>query len=153
MKKLFLLTIMFFMCASLCHAAGSVDTDNKIMNRTRVIVWEWTSDASGDVSGEGTVVIPGGHISFFASIPQSGVTDNFDVTVKATRTIDNGNSYEIADVLSGQGANLSNSTDGEPIALSTPCTVGPQTTLELVVANAGNAQSGTFVLTVWEERR
>lgn len=133
--------------------AGSAVVENKIINRSRTITWEWTSDASGDVSSVDSVVVPGGTASFFHSVPGAGVTDEFDVTVKATRTLDSGNSYSVTDILSGDGANLSNSTDGEGIPLSVPFTLGHQTTLELVIANAGNAKSGTFVLTIWEERR
>lgn len=133
--------------------AGSAVVENKIINRTRTITWEWTSDASGDVSDVGSVVVPGGTVSFLASVPGSGVTDAFDVTIKATRTLESGNSMVIADVLSGDGADLSNSTDGQGVILSTPFTLGHQTTLEPVIAAAGNAKSGTLQLTVWEERR
>lgn len=117
----------------------------------RTIVWKWTSDASGAVSGVGQLHIPGGSIHSFWSVPESGVTDDFDVTVPGKFVLKNGDVISVADFLHGTGANLSNSTDGEIKNVDVVLPVGYNTEIYPVVANAGNATSGYFILFIWQE--
>ena len=132
--------------------AGSVTKHNVYANRIRSLVYEWTCDASGDVSGSTTEVnLPGGSLYTFLSVPKSGVTDAFDVTMSAKMTLPNGNTVTVADVLGGQGGNLSNSTNGEWEFLNTPFPMMFDTRLALTIANAGNAQSGTLIFFIRDD--
>lgn len=105
----------------------------------------WTSDASGDATVTTERLF--GTLIGVAFIPSGSAapTANYDVTL----TDDNG-----VDVLSGQGANLSNATatrvvPGVPFKDGTTTSIAPvviNDTLDLAVANAGNAKGGTVVL-------
>lgn len=135
-------------------AAGSVTmTDQNLVDKAqfpcRKILLAWTSDASGNVSGTLTPVISG-TLARVVFIPGSGGTQPsslYDVTLLDESGVD---------VLGGQGANLSNSTvaqvaPGCPLKDGTTVsTTAPQMDdrLELQVANAGNAKTGTVVLYV-----
>ena len=131
---------------------GSVIKENVYANRIRMIVFEWTSDASGDVSGpEAEVNIPGGSLYAMLAVPKSGVTDNYDVTVSMRKNFQTCTAITIADILGGDGANLSNSTNGQLVLMGKPVPLLPDARLSLVVANAGDAQSGTIVLVIWDE--
>jgi hypothetical protein len=149
---------LLFLCyVSLAYAAGSVKLTSFVSAKgvVQAIVWAWTSDGSGDVSGNDTFTVQGNvKIYGFATDPESGVSADYDIVVPAsiiiptesgTRTI------EWADVLGGDGADCSNSTDGTVAALTTTFTVVDGTTLDLDISNAGNATSGTFVLFFSEE--
>lgn len=108
----------------------------------------WTSDASGNVSAN-SVTLPPGMLVQVAFIPGAGgvqPTDLYDVTM----TCDDHSSVNVLDGGSGTsvGADLSqtNSTHKTPMAAS-----GVRQWLHgggytLVVANAGNAKSGTVDL-------
>ena len=125
---------------------AAVGTNTITYNRAK-ITFAWTSDASGAVSGTLTGPLQG-VIARVVFIPgTSGVqpTNAYDVTLL------DGNGF---DVLAGNGANLSNVTTTQVVPACsitdgvTP-TVTPiyiSDTLELQVANAGNAKSGTLVL-------
>lgn len=106
----------------------------------------WTSDASGDVSGTQTAYLSG-VIARVAFVPGSGgsaPTNLYDVTLLDESGLD---------VLAGQGANLTTSASavvpGVPLKDGTTTSVHPchiDDKLELRVANAGNAKSGTVIL-------
>ena len=131
---------------------GSVTKHNVYFNKIRSLVYQWTVDASGDMSGTITEVnLPGGTLYNFISVPGAGVTDAFDVTLSAKMTLPNGNTVTIADVLGGQGANLSNSVNGAWAALSEPFPVMYDTRFALTVDNAGDAKSGTLIFFFWDE--
>lgn len=131
--------------------AGSATLFNDYWGRIRTVVWQWTCDSSGNVSDVGILNLPGGTIHAFMSVPDSGVTDQFDLVVPIKILLPNGSSVSIADVLDGEGANLSNSTDGEWINLSNPFPLPYNSEVKITISNAGNAQSGTLFLHVWEE--
>lgn len=103
----------------------------------------WTSDASGNVSGDSFPIKFGGLLQAKFVPGTSGVqpTDQYDVVV---------NDADGVDVLRGAGANLSNSAG----SYSTPVNNAPVLFLEAqtlypVVSNAGNAKSGTIILYQW----
>lgn len=125
--------------------AGSFTDDFSSGKNTRIEL-EWTSDASGDVSGD-TVKIDGTILRVvFDPDGTDAPTANYDVTLTA----------DGLDLLAGQGANLSATvtshvspgvafTDGTttsvlPIDVNAAC--------ELVVANAGNAKKGKVIIYV-----
>jgi hypothetical protein len=117
-----------------------------IVNR---IALAWTSDASGNVSGNPTTTIFGTilKVEFVPGTGGSAPTALYDVTLLNLSGLD---------VLAGQGADLSATVanavcPGVPFKDGTttgtvPCVVAE--ILSLVVANAGNLKSGTVVLYV-----
>jgi hypothetical protein len=132
--------------------AGSVDIiSNDRTDRVRTIILKWTSDASGNVSDVGGVSLPGGTLYAFSQLPGAGVTNEFDLTVPCEIILADGNTITFADALGGEGADLSNSTDGAAVMLSTQFAIPYNAMLELSISNAGNAKSGYIILFVWEE--
>lgn len=152
---LFLIIIVFALfSANVAGAVGSafftIDTEGKVY----MLRMAWTADASGDVT-EKTVTVPEGTVYAFAHDPENGVTDDYDVTVGMSYSLKIASAgtlrtVEWADILSGDGANLSNSEDGAVVSLTTPFSI-PESTLTFTVDNAGNATSGTFILYIWRE--
>lgn len=105
-------------------------------------VYAWTSDSMGDVSGDSTTIVsPGGYLVKVETQPGTGgtmPTDNYDVTLKDTRSID---------ILDGLGANRDNAAPDGPI--TNPgggLWTDPGEGLQLVVANAGSAKTGQISL-------
>lgn len=115
----------------------------------RKITLAWTSTAGGAVSGTLTNYISGiiARVVFVPGSAGSQPSDLYD----ATLLDENG-----LDVLAGQGANLSNATTthilpGVPFKDGTTTSTAPcwlDDKLELQIANAGNAKSGTVILYV-----
>lgn len=100
----------------------------------------WTSDAAGAVNGN-TLAIRTGRIIKAEIVPASGgtqPTDLYDLELQDGRDVD---------LLAGAGANQSNAA--AEIALFNPPLYVDDASLELVVANAGNAKGGTVL--VWVE--
>jgi len=125
--------------------AGSVSISKQLHRTVSKVTLDWTSDASGDVSGTHTVYLSG-QIERVCFIPDSGgtqPTDQYDVTLED----DNG-----LDVLQGLGANLSNATATDVVPVVTDGNAGNASPtaiddkLELKVANAGNAKGGKVIL-------
>lgn len=101
---------------------------------------DWLSDSSGDVSGNTQAMdIKRGYIRQVEFVPDSGGTqpsDAYDATFINTESVD---------FLQGFGANLSNSAS-KLILFDPPIYYDATYKLDLVIANAGNAKGGTFVL-------
>lgn len=100
----------------------------------------WTSDASGNVNAQPAFGINGKILALITD-PVDGPTDDYDVTIL--------NEFGL-DVLQGLGVNRdTTTTEIANIVVSGttihPPAAGPHT---LVVANAGNAKSGTMCLLV-----
>lgn len=96
----------------------------------------WTSSAGGAVSGNPFAVH--GTLAQVRVVPNTGATqpsDQYDMTLVDANSID---------VLDGEGANLSNSTGD--IFLCDPL-IFVDTSLDLVIAAAGSAKTGT--VEVW----
>jgi hypothetical protein len=102
----------------------------------------WTSDASGNVSGNAFAVKPGVLIQL-KFVPNGGgtaPTDLYDITLVDTDSVD---------VIGGAGANLSATVGSVKNALLGDVYFHDgQQTLDLVVANAGNAKGGIVYLWV-----
>ena len=116
----------------------------------QAIAFEWQADADGNAEVDGGW-IEGGTVSAFVNIPGAGVTDDFDVSVSALMQLDrDGNRREfLDDVLSGGGANISNTSETKN--LSTVGYLPFQSKLTLHVANAGAGTNGVFILCIWKE--
>lgn len=99
----------------------------------------WTCDASGNVSGNGFAVKVGSlqQFKFIPGAAGAQPTDQYDATFVDTDALD---------VLSGNGANLSNATP--KLVVFSPPIYTDGSTYDLTIANAGNAKSGTAVLWV-----
>lgn len=130
--------------------AGSVETRIDHEGPITQIAWYCTSDASGDVSGNGSYKISG-TLMQLQYIPETGCSDNWDLTITGANTITASGvdaTKTLADVLQGNGANLSNSTNG---GVADTLTYLRNTTITPVIANLGNAKSVTLILYVWRE--
>ncbi len=129
---------------------GTMEITQEFFGRKRAVVCKCTVDASGDMSGM-PFTVQGGELYQFAWVPGAGVTTLFDLTLKAKYRKPDGTIIEWADVLGGQGANLSESTNGGNTALSPGFGLLPGMTLEPILSNAGNATHVHIIFYVWEE--
>lgn len=133
--------------------AGSITNKRQEwFGRNRSIVMKCISDAAGAVSGIGDQ-IQGGSLYAISYLPESGCTDNWDITITAKYNLPSGDSLQWADALGGQGADLSNSTNGDWKYLQKPFPILPGMIITPVIAGLGNAQSVWIVLHIWEEIR
>jgi len=99
--------------------------------------WAWTSDASGNVSGN-TKQLPYGYVIRVETDPGSTApTDNYDVTLLDTGGID---------IIQGVGADR-DTANTETTNFSSPLWHDGSRVVDLTIANAGNAKVG--VLTLW----
>lgn len=132
--------------------AGSITKySNERIGNWRIITLKWTADASGDVTDAIEIQLPTCQVNSFLSVPITGVSDDFDLTLPVTIPLPDGSSVDIADALSASGSNLSNSTDGEAVNLGTPFPLPHGSKLKVKVDNAGNATSGYLWLMLWQE--
>ncbi len=98
----------------------------------------WTSTAGGAVSAN-LFTVRRGFLVGIKFVPGSGgsqPTDLYDVTLVDTDSVDQ---------LGGMGANLSNATSSR-LSFDPPLINDGVQQLDLVVANAGNAKTGTVIL-------
>ena len=125
--------------------AGTVTaTSTRLAGGVRRTTLAWTSDASGAVSGTSTSLAAGTVVGV-AFTPGSGgtqPTDLYDVTLLCAD--------HSVDALGGEGANLSNAaaTHKQPMVSNAGTSGFARPWLhpgnyQLVVANAGNAKTGT----------
>jgi hypothetical protein len=132
-------------------AGSAAIVSNEKCGKWRTIIWKWTSSTGGAVSDVGKLHIPGGSVHSFWSVPGSGVTDDFDLTLPGKFTLKNGEVISVADLLHGVGTDLSNSTNGEIVNVDVVLPVGYNTEIAPVIASAGSAVSGYLFLYIWEE--
>ena len=135
--------------------AGSMTLTQEYFARRRDYICECTSDASGDVSTT-PFQCQGGSLYKISYNPESGCSDNWDLTLPASYQKADGSKIEWADVLNpdgggSEGLNLSNSTDGRILSLSTLIPILPGTKLTPTIANLGNAQTVHVIFHAWEE--
>lgn len=110
-------------------------------NRVRYAL-AWTSTAGGAVSGNAFSTVRGKLLSVKV-VPGAAAeqpTDLYDVTLVDTNGID---------LLNSEGLNESNAL-GEYIVFNPPIYLDGTQTMDLVVANAGNAKTG--IVYVWVEQ-
>lgn len=124
--------------------AGEFTETHDDSRTVKCLILAWTCSAGGAVSGTATARKISGVILRVTTIPADGPTDNYDVTLEDEDGID---------VLQGFGADrdttnaetftplVSTTLVGNPVAMGTPVAVN--STLELIVANAGASKSGT----------
>lgn len=127
---------------TLLVAAGTVTVTTAVISGSSVTRYTiaWTSTAGGAVSAN-TFSVKAGHLIEIKFVPGSAgnqPTDLYDVTLIDTDSID---------LLSGRGANLSNATSSRMV-WDPPLYHDATQAFDLVVANAGNAKSGTVILYV-----
>ena len=136
-------------------AAGTITDLQQIVHRpVKKVRWAWTSDASGNVNGGAglTNLKYTGRVSQIVTIPDGSTapTDNYDITVL---------NEDGVDLLNGAGANRdSSATEMVNASLTTVDNLGVftstivafgsvvESTLELRVANAGNAKKGVAII-------
>lgn len=141
MKRRLLMLALALGLASQASAAGNVDRAVKVLANGQVkYTLSWTSDASGSVSGN-SLTIASGRIVQAQFVPGTGgtvPTALYDVTLVDTNSVD---------LLQAGGADLS-ATVSKVSVFYPPAYA--DAALTLVVANAGNAKTGT--VTVWVQR-
>lgn len=130
--------------------AGSIVVEERYFERQRSVICKCTSDSIGNVSGTGFEV-QGGNLYGLHYVPVTGVSDAFDLTATMKIPLNNGQSISLADCLGGQGANLSNSTDGDYIVLSEPHPLPPKSILTPTIANLGDTKVVYLIFNIWEE--
>jgi hypothetical protein len=147
MRRLLLALLgLFLLLGAAPEAVGTVavTTTTIIENqRERVLQYSiaWTSTAGGAVSANTFRLNAPGRLLSVRYVPGSGglqPSDQYDVTLVDSDGVD---------VLAGGGANLSNAV-ATLVHRDPPAYLTHTRTLDLVVANAGDANSGTVVLTV-----
>jgi hypothetical protein len=127
--------------ASVTVTSGTVTVAvEEMRGGIRVVSYSWTCDSGGNVVATTNDIE--GEIRRFVVNPADGAsspTDNYDLTVTDRDSID---------IIGGQGANLSQSTN-----TNTVCTVNDGTTYmalvtrgthTITITNAGNAKSGVI---------
>lgn len=120
-------------------AAGSATITEVTHRPLKKITWAWTSDASGNVSGGAGLSTKSytGKIIALTTDPDgtAAPTDNYDIVI---------NDAGGADVLLGAGADRDTANNEHVAQASLGAVV--ESTLELVVSNAGNAKAGVVHL-------
>lgn len=139
-RRLSLIALLLALAVAWPQAAGTVTSSgaHSYGGGLTQYTLTWTSDGSGVVSGT-TVSIKAGRLVAVRFVPNSGGTQPsnlYDVTL-LEGTID---------LLSGQAANLSNTT-GAYFSFDPPLAHDPLTPLELSITNAGSMKGG--VMTLW----
>ena len=116
--------------------------------QTFAVLWESDDSGNAEINLGWT---QGGTAHQIVSIPGTGVTDNFDVSVSALIQMAEGSTAFYADILNGEGADLDNGTGGETKNLSKPFTLPFQAELVFRLSGAGAKKTGVFFLQLWDE--
>lgn len=102
----------------------------------------WTSTAGGAVSGN-AFAIRAGYLESIRFVPGTTTpSDLYDVTL-----VDSDGTVSSGDLLSGTGADRSNATSSV-LTFDPPIFMDGTRTLDVVIANAGNAKTGRVVILV-----
>jgi hypothetical protein len=142
MRKPLVLFVAFLLFSISVNAVGTIAGFTATPVGQTVVRYEftWTTDASGNVSANtATLQFKPGYLRQIRFIPSGGgtqPTNNYDVTLVDGSGVD---------LLNGKGANLSNASGLYLTWLPGIYYDGVQT-LDFVVANGGNAKSGTVVI-------
>ena len=123
--------------------AGSISTVTSKVGGVVKYQMTCTSDASGDVDVDAIPMVQGEIISVHYSPSDTTPSDNYDVVMNDSNSVD---------ILTGTGANLSNSTHTYVVpALSTYFPVFiEEGSYDLVVSNLGNAKGCIVTVLVRE---
>tara|TARA_Y100000310_G_scaffold333073_1_gene409890 strand:+ start:2088 stop:2450 length:363 start_codon:yes stop_codon:yes gene_type:complete len=116
--------------------AGSISFTEITQGSVKKIKAEWTSDASGDVSGNSTTNFYNGKLIMVATDPHATApTDNYDIVLNDSDSID---------LAQGNLANR-DTADTEYVAEANLGAV-VNSKITPVVSNAGNAKRGTIYI-------
>lgn len=140
MKRLILCLAMVLGMSGQILAVGTATvTTSNTANGTVTYSVAWTSNASGAVSGNAFSVARGEivQVRFVPGSSGSQPTNLYDITLVDPNSVD---------ILNGSGADQSN-TAGAYLIFNPPLFHEASDTLDVVIANAGNAKSGT--ITIW----
>ena len=118
--------------------AGSVTIEYEDHKPIKYVKWSWTSDASGDVSGEDTKNVNGRVLRWVTNPSATAPTSNYDIVV---------NDVDDIDIAAGDLANRHTSSSEQVLtggdAKDGAAFAGK---LSLVVSNAGNAKEGVLTM-------
>jgi hypothetical protein len=147
MKRWGLVLLAVALCSLPVSAVGTVVVTSEVgSGNLSVFTLAWTSSAAGAVSGNAVTV--SGLLWQVKFVPNTGATqptDNYDVTLTDQ---DGADMLTVSGV--AEGSNLSNALP-KVIRYTSPPVLKSGGTLDLVVANAGNAKTGTVYL--WIQQR
>ena len=145
MKRLLGFLIVLLAVAQQASAAGTVTLTAQATYGVGDVLryryaFAWTSDAAGAVSGNAQILQPGRIIQVEYTPDGGGTqpTDLYDATLVYSNSLD---------LLQGSGANLSNTTTYGPVFQALYFHDATRT-VDLVIANAGNAKGGTILIWV-----
>lgn len=144
MRRLVCVLVAMLLAVAPVLAVGTVTvaTTTVLGNVDRYTI-TWVSSAGGAVSGN--AFTPRGYLLEVKFVPATGGTqpsDQYDVTL-----VDGDGVDVLTQGGTSHGANLSNASASR-VLFTTPVPLDGSTTLDLVVANAGNAKGGTVVILV-----
>ena len=142
MRRLAVLLLILVFAAIIASAVGTITFTPTVLNAGYVkYTVAWVSDGSGDVSGNATqFAIMKGRLRQAQFTPDTGGTQPTDL-YDATFT------FSGVDVLDSTGDNLSD-TNSKIILFDPPFFYDATSNLDLVIANAGASNGGTFTLWV-----
>ena len=153
MKKLVIWLVLMLVIPSFAWAAGTCTATKVRDSRTGLqeVTWEWTSDASGDVSGTDGKISVTGTIATICFIPDATdtPTDAYDVTI--VRSTD----PTAFDILYGGGANRSDTATTAANCFTPVDTTNSKLVtvynadLYPVVDNAGATTKGKIIMTLF----
>ena len=134
--------------ASLAGAQDSItatDTGGQVVS----VVYEWTSDASGDATGRTTAILPGLLWACLTEPDTTDVpTDNYDITITQAFTSVGGGVVQLAtDLVSGDLANRDD-TAAEYVSFWPGNVYQAGGFIEINVSNAGDTKAGRVELLI-----
>jgi hypothetical protein len=149
-KTVIILTTLMLLLlpVAIAYTAGAAVQSKEEGRGFRTIVWSCTSDGSGDVSGEGAVLLSGTVVGFSYDVGTSEPTDAFDVYLYDDRD-------DPVDILGGVGVDLPNGEDTSfsfakmyrtPLTPDGAYVLLKNQTITPTVANAGDTKSFTLYL-------
>lgn len=147
MKRLLVFLFCLFCVLAKAQDAISVSASG---GQFSVVEYDWTSDGSGDATGQTSVVVPGVIFSM-ATIPSADAapTDDYDIVVKqAFPDLSGSNVVLSSDLLSGAGADR-DTANTELMTFWPTTVVNVSGKIRVEISNAGNTKSGKVQLFVY----
>ena len=123
--------------------------ENSLQDSIRSLIIKCTSDASGDASAP--IPVKGGVIYGFAFLPVTGASDLWDMVVPVKKTLPDGTAITFADLLGGNGADLSNSTNGDWKYLDYPTTIPKNCVITPTISNLGDEKEVYLMFFISED--
>ncbi len=114
------------------------------------VVYDWTSDASGNATGQTSTTMPGETYKAITSPGSTTPSDNYDIVVKQVYVDRNGTEQVLSSDMTDSLLLNRDNASVEEVALwpDTTGLVGGK--LRFIITNAGNAKTGRLEFWVWQ---